>query len=98
MAALFAQLALRGGLGRFAGLSAAPRQLPRGLAGEMTKLSDEKDVLAVDERDNADGQAHLQHRVAPLGSGGQPPGVLPERELAEGLQGRGAEEVPCAVH
>src|SRR6266849_3194883 len=97
MAALLAQLALRRGLGRFPGVSAAPRQLPRGLAGEMAELADEEDVIAVDEGHHPDGQAHVQHRVAPLRAGGQPPAVLTECELSKVLQRRGAEEVPCAV-
>src|SRR5215467_226711 len=83
VAALLAQLALGRRFRVLTGLAAASRQLPRVAAREMTELANEQHVVGIDERHHADRDAHVQHGVAPLAPGGQPPRIFPQRELAE---------------
>ena len=60
----------------------------------MAELADQEHVPGVDEGDDADGGADVQHGIAALVARRQPPGVLAQRQLAEALQRRGAEEMP----
>ena len=95
---LLAELALRRGLRVLAGLSAAARQLPRIRARQVAELPDQEHVLGVDERDDADGGADVEHGIAALVASGQPPEILAKRQLAEALEGRRAEEMPLRIH